>query len=584
MMVKPLVTVITITYNLIEANRRETFLQCVESVKNQTYDNIEYIIIDGASTDGTIELIESAGVTYYSEPDKGIYDAMNKGIDKAHGKYIAFLNSDDLWHDNRAVEYAVEVFQTTGCDFCGGNTRFIDENKPEANHIRYANLTQVFTRMPFCHQAMFCKTSVMRDEGNYDLQYKSASDYDFILKLFFKKYKAAVIPLTFATFRMGGESFENYELSWNECKKIAHKYYDEYYILDEKEEELFIKEAVLPDKLIKSLDVLLNEKQDWNAPRVSVITVCYNLIKHGRVESFERCMESVNKQIYKNIEHIIIDGGSDDGTLELVQKYSKKGWVTYISESDNGIYDAMSKGVRLSTGDILYFLNTDDYLCDNSIVEQIVDLFEQTNVDAIFGNIIPYLIDNEAQYVPVFQLNEPAKWEDIKKADDILLKRNIHHQTIFYKKYVFNTASFFSNEIPTGSDWLLHCNAFIRDRYSLQYYDINVAYFNMGGVSTNSENSPIEEYMNLHQQLYTKYCEYLTITDEDNNNIQLHNSDVWEVTKTKLFNKTIFVEKKKEGIKKKYLLNFIPFIKAVNNGRKKTYYLFHKIPIFNRYI
>ncbi len=92
----PKVTIVTITYNLIKAGRTDSFKQAVESVHRQNYDNIEHIIIDGASTDGSKELIEEyvkkKWVICFSEPDKGIYDAMNKGIQKASGEYIAFLN------------------------------------------------------------------------------------------------------------------------------------------------------------------------------------------------------------------------------------------------------------------------------------------------------------------------------------------------------------------------------------------------------------------------------------------------------------------------------------------------------------
>ena len=110
----PLVTVITVTYNLIKGKREKFIIQCLESVHNQRYSNIEHIVIDGASDDGTLPLLkkyESLGwIKLFSEPDTGIYDAMNKGILKANGKYVSILNSDDFFHNPEGIAISVKVF------------------------------------------------------------------------------------------------------------------------------------------------------------------------------------------------------------------------------------------------------------------------------------------------------------------------------------------------------------------------------------------------------------------------------------------------------------------------------------------
>jgi len=81
-------------------------------------------------------------------------------------------------------------------------------------------------------------------------------------------------------------------------------------------------------------------------PLVTIVTITFNLIKAGREKTFRQCLESVHNGTYKNVEHIVIDGASKDGTLDLIKEYANKGWVKYISEPDSGIYDAMNKGVR----------------------------------------------------------------------------------------------------------------------------------------------------------------------------------------------------------------------------------------------
>lgn len=112
---QPKVTIVTVVYNLIKADRRNYFIECLESVHKQTYSNIEHLVIDGASNDGTLEILKEYAnmgwIKYISEPDTGIYNAMNKGILKAQGKYIVFLNSDDFFHNNKFVGANVKVLE-----------------------------------------------------------------------------------------------------------------------------------------------------------------------------------------------------------------------------------------------------------------------------------------------------------------------------------------------------------------------------------------------------------------------------------------------------------------------------------------
>lgn len=156
----PKVTVITASYNLLKAEREKTFRQCLESVHNQSYQNIEHIIIDGASTDGTLGLIkeyeDKGWVSCYSEPDKGIYDAMNKGIDKASGEYIAFLNSDDFWHDPRGVEESVKALVENNADFSYAPCNLLNQ-KEELQAVGSPQIGAFYFKMPFCHQTMFTK-------------------------------------------------------------------------------------------------------------------------------------------------------------------------------------------------------------------------------------------------------------------------------------------------------------------------------------------------------------------------------------------------------------------------------------------
>lgn len=129
---QPKVTVVTPTFNLIEGGREKFFQQCIESVHNQTYQNIEHLIIDGASTDGTLELLQKyekkGWIKCYSEPDEGMCDAMNKGIRKASGEYVAILNSDDFYTKN-AIELSVKALLENNADYSYATTDMISRKR-----------------------------------------------------------------------------------------------------------------------------------------------------------------------------------------------------------------------------------------------------------------------------------------------------------------------------------------------------------------------------------------------------------------------------------------------------------------------
>lgn len=213
----PQVTVVTITYNLIDAGREKYVRKMIESVKNQTYSNVEHLIIDGASTDGTLEIFKDyPHLRVFSEPDKGIYDAFNKGVQKASGKYIAFLNSDDFWHDPKAIESSVELLENNNADYSYAPCTYLDENDKLMGFL-YPSIETFFVRMPFSHQTMFTRTNLV----NFDTKYKSSADYDFILRLILSGAKGIYNPLNFTSYRYIGFSSGIDDSYGNEGCKIG---------------------------------------------------------------------------------------------------------------------------------------------------------------------------------------------------------------------------------------------------------------------------------------------------------------------------------------------------------------------------
>ena len=209
----PTITVITVTYNLIKNGRKEFFKQCLESVHNQTYQNIEHLIIDGASTDGTLDIIKEYAnkgwIKYISEPDSGHWNAMNKGAKLATGKYIAYLNSDDFYCDKNAIELCISELEKhdENC-YSVANFKVIkpDGSKFHDNNEDYKPLSKelFYRRQTYNHETLICPKSIYEKLGYHNEKYKIAIDTEFNMKLVLNDYKQIYIPVCMVVFRLGG--------------------------------------------------------------------------------------------------------------------------------------------------------------------------------------------------------------------------------------------------------------------------------------------------------------------------------------------------------------------------------------------
>lgn len=225
------VSIITTTYNS-EMTLRDTF----ESVLEQSYKNIEYIVIDGASKDGTLDIIReyetrfTGRMHWLSEPDNGLYDALNKGISKATGDIIGILNSDDFFTSSNIIEQIVENF-VIDIDAIYGDIHFVN-NEDVTKCVRYyssKNFRPWRLRWGFmpAHPSFYVRRALLVQNGLYALNYKLAADYDMMVRLFYKaKIKAKYIPLDMVTMRTGGMSTRNLknrlQLTKEDAKACRH--------------------------------------------------------------------------------------------------------------------------------------------------------------------------------------------------------------------------------------------------------------------------------------------------------------------------------------------------------------------------
>jgi glycosyltransferase involved in cell wall biosynthesis len=207
------ISIITVCYN-----SADYIEDCIKSVINQTYPNIEYIVVDGNSTDGTKQIIQKFSdkiSLYISEPDHGLYDAMNKGIHMATGDYIGILNSDDFFTSNNVVYELANFINQSEANIIFGDVNIISR-KNTNKQIRYysgkyfSKSLLKFGIMP-PHASCYIKHSVFKQYGEYNLNYKISADFELLVRFIHKhKVSIAYCPLNFVTMRDGGMSNKGY--------------------------------------------------------------------------------------------------------------------------------------------------------------------------------------------------------------------------------------------------------------------------------------------------------------------------------------------------------------------------------------
>ena len=204
------ISIITITYNSANSLPRT-----LESVQSQTYPDIEHVIVDGASKDETPKIIESyaakhKNVRWISEKDKGIYNALNKGIAMATGDVIGFLHSDDVLFSPQSIEQIAAAFEDPDIDVVYGDLQYCREGKIvrrwKSNAFHPYSLK--YGWMP-PHPTVYVRKEVYAQVGEYDEWFRISADYDMMLRIFGGKYKSCYLPHVLVNMEMGGTSNRN---------------------------------------------------------------------------------------------------------------------------------------------------------------------------------------------------------------------------------------------------------------------------------------------------------------------------------------------------------------------------------------
>lgn len=218
------ISVITVCFNA-----EEEIASTIKSVLNQTYEEYEYVIVDGKSVDRTMAIINEIANDYMkhkknikiiSEKDTGIYNAMNKGIKHAKGDWIIFLNAGDTFFNNTVLDNVSNLI-LPNTDAIYGDTYYIE--KKERFLVKGRKISEVKKSMPFCHQSFLCKKSIIQ-ELLFNEKYRICADYDLICRIYLKDYTFQYEEIIFSNYKLGGFSQRNQKLCIKESIDIRKQY------------------------------------------------------------------------------------------------------------------------------------------------------------------------------------------------------------------------------------------------------------------------------------------------------------------------------------------------------------------------
>ena len=257
------------------------------------------------------------------------------------------------------------------------------------------------------------------------------------------------------------------------------------------------KNEYLSEPALREVATQLTAIESKPVTSVSIVTVCLN-----SCSTIEATLNSVRSQSYAAIEHVVIDGGSTDGTAEVVKTFAPS---YFVSEADNGIYYAMQKGVDVARGDVVFFLNSGDTFYDSEVVSDVIDFFSKTGCDAVFGNLFPC-------YIQAGDTHDHLAFHDQRLIDlsyfnnrKLFFDESIHHQTIFYRREIFESCSFICENSEANGEYHLNLCAFIAHGYSVKHLPRAICRFALGGTSTADFGVEWKRFVRAREVLRRKF-------------------------------------------------------------------------------
>ncbi|WP_236175652.1 glycosyltransferase family 2 protein [Pseudomonas pseudonitroreducens] len=501
-------TVVTVTYNA-----KEALEVTLKSVASQTSDDFEYIIIDGASSDGTVELVRKypeVVTRFVSEPDEGIYHVMNKGIQLANGRWILFLNAGDTFSSAETVR-ALESELDEEFDFVFGDRNRISDSGESTLELS-GPVQETLNREVVFHQACATKAALLKDNP-YNTNYLLAADFEYIVSSWARQRRFKKISMAIANFQSGGRSAAQHVLARLEASHVIAKYHkgehgkvrrNSFYrslawsnlgfAINDRLQALKAKNADL-EFYVSSDNERLKLESNNSSREVTELTTCINqafssvvakepllsatqesrrvrplftivTVTFNAEALLQQTIDSVLGQKFKDFEFIVVDGASSDGTVEIIKR-NAHGITHWISEPDSGIYDAMNKGIDLASGQWVNFMNAGDTFASDDVLSCMAANATEKD-DVLFGDRY-YVKDGRKE----LQLAKPV--------ETIFERMPFGHQSTFVRCEVLQGYKF-NQTYKYAADYNLLMSLYLKG-HGFKYINVPVCEFLAGGQS-----------------------------------------------------------------------------------------------------
>ena len=418
------ISVITICYN--EPNLEKT----CESIINQTWQNFEWIVVDGGSNDQTQEIwnkYKHRIDTFISEPDNGIYNAMNKGLKLARGEFVLFMNAGDYFYNDNVLKRVIPYLDATKADIFYGDAQFILADKS----IRYKCLPselniQFFVHDCINHQSSYIKRELFEKYGYYDEQYKIVSDWEKWIVFYQNKAKYFHLPFLCSIHNYCGISAKATELTKKERLDVIKKYNLDIDTAYDYKTFFTVPASLNPKEKAEKPQLIVKNTSNIKDITISVVVPVYNVSKY-----IESCINSILAQKLKNIEIICINDFSTDDSLEKLKNLAKTDnrISVYTFAKNEGVANARNWGIELAKGKYISFVDSDDNI-DKAFLSTLYRTAQKNDNDVVKGAMEIHCRNGAiAQNI----MNENIR-NLIKKQSFIGIAWNHEFSTAIYKK------------------------------------------------------------------------------------------------------------------------------------------------------
>ncbi|MBR1922051.1 MAG: glycosyltransferase [Kiritimatiellae bacterium] len=494
----PRLSIVTICYNNVEG-LRETLRSTLDA--QYSFGDFEQIVVDGGSTDGTAETLAEYAPRlswYCSEPDKGIYDAMNKGAAHARGEYLLFLNSGDILLEDTLVEAMREPFKE---DLVYSDILFLTGKKISKSIApSMAEMTPgwfLFNSLP--HQATFIRRDLHEKLGGYDATMKISAAPKFIFNaLFYHHCSYRKLDCVFSRFDRSGISSQPQMLrpKLQEWMDFLSPYYgqrvagiamrwltvskaidwDVYSYLRWRPSEFEPVKRHIKEYIARKLARETAEKAVKSACRLSIITINKDN-KAGLAATLRSTLDQ--QKGFPPYEQIVVDGGSADGSRDVIAKYAKRlAWS--CSEKDGGIYAAMNKGVSHARGEYLLFLNSGDVLKPNCLAEIFAKRFSE---DIVYADMYVAAKGKGKE-----TLSHQADVQELTPG--WFLFNTLPHQAAFIRRALHNRLGGYDESMKVSAAPKFFFEAVVRQGCSVRKLDKPFSVYDTTGISAQAKWLP----------------------------------------------------------------------------------------------